>query len=582
MTDKSKNIKDLLNLGEDSNREFNQVEFSGSRVKSPSRNELADEIAAFANSRGGELWCGITDQGEMQEQDISREQIVALDALLVEVSTDSIKPAARIRTEHKQTVDGKRFLIAEIPEGEAQHDSPGGSYLRVGGSKKKLTSEERLRLAQQRGQSRFLSFDESIVLQTGFATLDESLWKPMLSVKNATQPSSALSKLGLIALDQTGNPAATVAGVLLCTRNPEQWLPNACITAVRYRGEDRTSGQLDAREITGPLNQQIADAIAFIMRNMQIAARKEPGRVDLPQYSDKAVFEALVNAVAHRDYSIKTSRIRLSMFKNRLEIQSPGSLPNSVTVESMAERQATRNEVLTSMLGRLPVGDILGSQDRQFFMDRRGDGVPIIHRETEELCGTAALYEMIDNSEVRLTIPAAVLEPSPAQPTLTVYEAGKPLADVDLLVLFPNKTWKRASTDEHGEAQVNLHSSHLPMTVFAAKKGFAAYLKSGWKPAEGTLALELEALPGGGAVIFPENTGQIPPLKGRLNPILDTHGRTYLYATNIAINQGMSQPVTFVVGENLRLTDANGCELSVRIIHIEGRSTLVEYQQLET
>ena len=138
MTDKSKNIKDLLNLGEDSNREFNQVEFSGSRVKSPSRNELADEIAAFANSRGGELWCGITDKGEMQEQDISREQIVALDALLVEVSTDSIKPAARIRTEHKQTVDGKRFLIAEIPEGEAQHDSPGGSYLRVGGIKEKI------------------------------------------------------------------------------------------------------------------------------------------------------------------------------------------------------------------------------------------------------------------------------------------------------------------------------------------------------------------------------------------------------------------------------------------------------------
>ncbi len=222
-------------MGEDSNREFKQVEFSGSRVKSPSRNDFADEIAAFANSRGGELWCGTTDRGEMQEQDISREQLVALDALLVEVSTDFIKPAIRIRTEHNQTEDGKRFLIVEIPEGETQHDSPGGSYVRVEGSKKKMTSEERLRLAQQRGQSRFLSFDESIVLQTGFATLDESLWKPMLSVKNATQPSSALSKLGLVALDQTGKLAATVAGVLLCTRNPEQWLPNACITAVRYR-----------------------------------------------------------------------------------------------------------------------------------------------------------------------------------------------------------------------------------------------------------------------------------------------------------------------------------------------------------
>ena len=136
-----------------------------------------------------------------------------------------------------------------------------------------MTSDERLRLAQRRGQARFVSFDEQTVPQTGFNTLDESLWKPLLSAEGAAEPESALGKLALLLPDETGTPRATVAGVLLCTRNSEQWLPNACLTATRYRGKDRTSGQIDAQEITGPLNRQIADAVAFAVRNMRVAAR---------------------------------------------------------------------------------------------------------------------------------------------------------------------------------------------------------------------------------------------------------------------------------------------------------------------
>ena len=163
-------------------------------------------------------------------------------------------------------------------------------------------------------------------------------------------PETALEKQALLARDDAETMRATVAGVLLCTRNPEHWLPCACITASRYRGTDRASGQVDAQEITGPLDRQVADAVAFAVRNMQVSARKTPARVNQPQYSDKALFEALVNAVAHRDYAVRGSRIRLSMFADRLEIQSPGALPNSLTVDSMADRQATRNEALTSAL----------------------------------------------------------------------------------------------------------------------------------------------------------------------------------------------------------------------------------------
>ena len=569
-------IERRLRLGEDSRWEFKRVDFRGNRPTGPKRDDWADEIAAFANADGGVVLCGITDDG--MPQGMSREQVVALDSLLVEVCTDSIKPPVRIRSQHEELSGGERILLLEIPKGDSQHDSPGGSHIRVGGSKRRMTNDEQLRLAQRRAQARYRWFDEQTVPNTGFGTLDEALWKPLLSAEGAENPETALAKLALLAPDEAGVVRATVAGVLLCTRNPESWLPNAGIAATRYRGRDRASGQVDAQEIAGPLNRQIADAVTFAVRNMRIAARKEPARVDMPQYSDKALFEAVVNAVAHRDYSMGGSRIRLSMFDDRLEIQSPGALPNNLTVDGMEVRQATRNQTLASVLGRMPVGGVRGSEDRRYFMERRGDGVPIILRETRALCGRPPEYRMIDDSEVLLVIPAAPQEPSPARAVVAVWSGGRPLPGADLLVLFPNRTWKRATTDEDGEAAFDLYTTALPMTVFAAAPGHVAHVEREWMPSGGGLAIELRGLTGGGAVIFPEGAGHLPGLRGRLNPLLDTMNRPRLHASNIAIDQGRPQPVDFVLGEDLRLTDADGNELSVRIVAIEGRSALVEHR----
>ena len=497
---------------------------------------------------------------------------------MTEVCTDMIKPPIRPTILRKEIEENKPFLLVEISQGHTQHDSPGGSYYRVGSSKRKMTSDERLRLAQQRAQSRFPWFDKQPVPGTGFGTLDESLWKPLLSAEGAATPELSLEKMGLLTSDDNGTLRATVAGVLLCIRSPEEWLPNACISATCYRGNDRASGQIDTQTITGPLNRQIAEAVAFGVRNMRVGAYKSPARTNLPQYSEKALFEAIVNAVVHRDYAIRSSRIRLSMFADRIEINSPGGLPNTLTIDSMDVRQSTRNEALASTLGRIPVGDIHGSGERQFFMERRGDGVPTIFRETEVLSGKRPMYRLIDDSDLFLTIPAAETEPTPATTGILVHDRDNPLFGVELLVLFPNKTWKRATTDETGHTQVDLHTTHLPMTVYAAAPGFEAHLEHDWVPEQGELEIKMQSLQNGGSVIFPEATGNIPGLSGHLNPIRDTHDRTYLYASNIAINEGQQQPVTFTFGEDLRLTDADGRELIVCIVGIIGRSALIEYR----
>jgi len=249
-----------------------------------------------------------------------------------------------------------------------------------------------------------IRFDEQAVPNSSSDDLTEKLWCRFIGNSN-DDDATLLRKMSLLREDDTGIERATVSGILMCSNHPEEFLPSAVIMAVRYRGKNRDANyQLDAHEISGPLDQQVTEALAFVQRNMSIAAAKSPGRTELPQYDERAVFEAIVNAVAHRDYSIAGSKIRLFMFDDRLEIYSPGALPNTLTIGSIALRQSTRNELIASLLARCSAP---GGARRSFMMDKRGEGVPIIKRESLALSGIEPEYQLIDDAEVLLTIWAA-------------------------------------------------------------------------------------------------------------------------------------------------------------------------------
>ncbi|WP_239649991.1 ATP-binding protein [Methylocucumis oryzae] len=203
----------------------------------------------------------------------------------------------------------------------------------------------------------------------------------------------------------------SIVGVLLCTVNPTRWLPSAYIQAVAYSGSrNDPQDQLDAKDFSGPLDKQIWDAFDFVRLNMKVPARKALGRIDYPQYSLRAIFEAVVNAVVHRDYSIWGGRIRLHLFSDRfgLELYSPGSLPNSMTVETMRMMSMPRNEVLSSLFSRYYVVRDSGL-GREYLMDRRGSGVDVILEESERLSGKSPVYENLADMELKLTIYAANL-----------------------------------------------------------------------------------------------------------------------------------------------------------------------------
>ena len=161
---------------------------------------------------------------------------------------------------------------------------------------------------------------------------------------------------------------------------------------------------------------------------------------------------------------------------------------------------------------------------------------------------------------------------------VSVSAESQPLSGVEVLAIFPNKTWVGAFTDEYGVARLELYSVKKPMMIYAASTGFAAHLEMNWVPQERKLHIELDPLTYGGSVIFRNRTGEIHGLSGRLNPILDKQNRTYLYADNVAINGGEQQPVDFDIGETMHLMDALGQERTIRIVDITGNAVLLEYQ----
>ena len=222
-----------------------------------------------------------------------------------------------------------RFCSSHFPKGTRSMTSPGGSFVRVGSAKQPMAPDERMRLAQRRGQARFISFDEQTMAGTGFATLDERLWKPLLSAEGLDDPQLGLEKLGLLATDEHGAVQATVAGVLTCTQQPEQFLRGAGIAAVRYRGTDRCVGS--SGRAGNQWSDQPSDHSSAGLRRAKHACRRAQGprsgrtcrntaREPYTRSGERGCASRLL---------IRGSRIRLSIFSDRLELCSRARFPTA-------------------------------------------------------------------------------------------------------------------------------------------------------------------------------------------------------------------------------------------------------------
>ena len=191
----------------------------------------------------------------------------------------------------------------------------------------------------------------------------------------------------------------TVAGLLTFGTEPTDFLPSCSIEAACYRGERLSSDDLlRAERLAGPVSDQIDAGIAFVAQFMQPPPDARPRRDADARYDLDVVDEAIVNAVAHRDYAISGSKIRLFLFADRLELYSPGKLPNTITLDEMPYRTFTRNQLLVSFLSC-----IRSKRTGQVFLESRGEGVRKILENGEAHSGRRPEYALFGD-ELRLTL----------------------------------------------------------------------------------------------------------------------------------------------------------------------------------
>lgn len=411
------NLLEKIRLGEDSYLELKAVRLDGSRVSAPQRHDLADELAALANSQGGVLVLGVDDKTR-QVMGIPLEHLDAVESLVREACYDAVRPPLLLTIERRLLPNAAGtavpVLCVDVPRSLFVHQSPGGYFYRLGSSKRQMPPDYLARLFQQRSQTRLIRFDEQVVASATLADLSPPLWERYFTPRTQDAPADALQKLGMARQADDGTVRPTVAGLLLAGNDALRFMPNAFIQAVAYRGvtiqpDDSGWYQRDAQDITGPLDAQITGAVDFVRKNMFVRARKTLGRGDLPQFDLIAVFEAVANAVAHRDYAIYGAKIRLRLFDDRLELYSPGAIPNTLSLDSLPYRQFARNETITSLLARTPVriAHPEVQAHRAYIMDKRGEGVPLILSRSAALAGRAPVYRMLDEAELLLTIYAA-------------------------------------------------------------------------------------------------------------------------------------------------------------------------------
>ena len=358
----------------------------------------------------------------------------------------------------------------------------------------------------------------------------------------------------------------TNAAVLLFGKTPQRFLISSEIRCAHFHGTVVSKPIPSYQVYKGTAFDLVDQAVDFVLSkiNRSIGTRAEtpraPTTYEIPK---EVVTEAIVNAVAHRDYTNNGS-VQVMLFADRLEVRNPGSLPPSLT---LAELRVSH--------GSVPGNPLLAeSMYLAEYIERMGTGTLDMIRR----CVEAGLPE----PEFAVTdgFVATVRRPLSQVCTISAYCGREPLPEVQILALFPNNTWISSRTNKHGEAHLRLHSLHLPMTVFAAVAGYAACTEYGWIPGERTLSLQFDSLKNGGSVIFPKATGFIPGLKGRLNLERDLFDQIFLYASNVAVDEGQSQPASVDFGEMLRLTDADNNEVMARVVDIVGRAVLLEYRVL--
>lgn len=358
-------IKTLIQQGENT-----QIEFKSAAARPES---IAREIVAFANTLGGSLLIGIEDDGTITGIESSLETRIA------NISRNNIVPALQLDVQETQ-IDGKTVCLITVPKGQDRpYQTQDGKYwLRAGSTNRMATKEELSRLFQQAG---LVHFDTSPVANTNISDLDlkavDYYYQSYYEIDFINLPEDEQRNLLIntdILIEHETNWRVSVGGLLMFGKQPQRYLPQSSIMFAVFKGDDITDELIDKKEITGTATELIDKAVSlsqlYIPKPSTIEGNQRKEVIHVPP---KVLREAVVNAVMHRDYSIGIRKIQLHIYSDRIEITSPGTLANKLTMEKIRYgNSAPRNIFLVKYL------------DNMRYFDGLGRGIPMMLKALEK------------------------------------------------------------------------------------------------------------------------------------------------------------------------------------------------------
>lgn len=324
------------------------IDRKSARIK-PS--DIARHLVAFANANGGVLVIGIEDEGTVTGFSYSEAKSVNE---FLDIPYTMCVGSIRVTTEQRKICidDREDFILlffVEPSEDCVIKTSDGKVYLRVGDKSRLLNHDQVTQLEFDKGER---SYEDIVVVDSTIEDVDMDLLNQYKHILQTNlEPQEILEKRGLIK-----NGHLTNAGVLLFAKYPTKFLPNARLRLLKYDGIKMETGprlnlikELNYELPIPRIIQEVRTAINLQLREFQYLDENGVFRI-IPEYPEFAWFEGIVNSLTHRNYSIRGDHIRVSLYDDRLEIFSPGKLPNIVTLENMLNTRYSRNPRIARVL----------------------------------------------------------------------------------------------------------------------------------------------------------------------------------------------------------------------------------------
>ncbi len=338
---------ELIGRGEDSRSQFKQ------NVTNPE--SVAGDLVAFSNSMGGRIVIGVDDQGTAVG--LSTDDIRRINQLISNAATNLVRPSVNPTTENI-TLGGRLVMVVTVQEGVSKPyaDNHGVFWVKSGADKRRVTSREEV---QRMFQSAGLVYaDELPIAGTTTGDLDPEHFSRFFETLYGTPLDTALEQSGLSLARLLGNlrlardATLNLAGLMLFGRNPQRHRPAFVVKAVAFVGNDPAGTKYrDSQDIDGCLRDLHRQTMSFITRNLRRVQGDRgfntEGGLEVPA---EALEELVVNMLLHRDYFV-SAPWRVMLFDNRIELTSPGALPNNLTVENIRHGVSViRNPLMASFV----------------------------------------------------------------------------------------------------------------------------------------------------------------------------------------------------------------------------------------